>query len=192
MAHDIGLVTYALDYACSDCGSSKYERNQRRSEGASSMSEAISSRAPAVSKGSLQKILENAKLIDNRAYRSACRTYTAKTFYFFCKRLIQEPIDTAMRSPDLRAYLEREIGPAILNSRTTRFNPDGWYGSLWKRWDENKRVEASPFREEYYKVLAPVGDRPYCWQIRPEYYETIKQIMLELEEHVAATMREIV
>ena len=141
---------------------------------------------PRISRETLKNLLDEGKKIDDREYRLHCTTWTAKTFFFFCKKLSSERENDALRSPVLRKYIESELGQAVVGISSARFNPDGWYGNRWNLWATGRRVEASPFKDEYFKVLKPVDEHPYSWKIKPEYHETIKQIISELESTVPA------
>ena len=132
-----------------------------------------------ISKESLRKILFEGRRLNSQRYYEHCRTNHVKTFYLFCKRLSQESANTALSSTELNDYILSELrrrNVAVNN----QFNPQGWFGQAWTDWRDTSKNEKH-FKSEYYDVLLRSGDDPYFYQIRPEYFDMVKEIFAEFE-----------
>jgi PLD-like domain len=61
---------------------------------------------PRMTKQMLKKILDEGQQVDGQEYAKHCKTHNVKTFYFFCKRLCQEPSNGALLSRVLKDYIK--------------------------------------------------------------------------------------
>jgi hypothetical protein len=102
-----------------------------------------------------------------------------KTFYLFCKCLCNQEDNKSLSSTVLNDYIlseQKRNGIQVNN----KFNPQGWFGQAWTDWQDVSKNEKL-FRSEYYEILIRSGEEPYSYQIKPEYFDLLKEIFAELE-----------
>jgi hypothetical protein len=133
--------------------------------------------------------------VDSQEYAKHYRTLHPKTFYFFCKRLSSQPENIALSSTDLNEHILSELKQSGIevhpasNPRgwfgvevNPKFNAHGWFGQAWTGEHDPSRNERF-FRREYEEVLLRIGEEPYHYQVKPEYFDLLKEIFAELERN---------
>jgi hypothetical protein len=128
---------------------------------------------------SLKEILNAGLQIPLREYVAHCRLNHLVTFYFFIKRLSTEASPIPLSSTELNDFI---IEPLVFRNILPKqlFNPHGWWGRAWTNWNDPGKTETN-FRTEYCTVLKRLGDKPYSYLIKPEWFEIAKQIVSELD-----------
>jgi hypothetical protein len=132
-----------------------------------------------ISKKKLEKLLTEGRKLNSQDYYEHCRKNHIKTFYFFCKKLCDQPKNTALSSTELNGYILSTLkrrGIAVNNN----FNPQGWFGKAWTDWMDPAKNETH-FKNEYYDVLLRKGQEPYFYQIRTECYGLLQNVLRQLK-----------
>ncbi len=117
-------------------------------------------------------LLDEGKAVDLHDYVQKCRTFSIKTFYYFCERLSQDSVNVIQPSSDLRNHILVQVEAAGINV-SKDFNPEGWFGYDWTKQTDGYGF----FREEYCEILERSRRNPYWYQIKPEYFELIRQLI---------------
>lgn len=136
-------------------------------------------------KVSLKRTIKEGHDIDSLDYSKSYQIYSAKTFYFFIKRIVEYE-NSPLSSDRLRRYIREELRKSGVKTGGG-FNPEGWFGALWTYSLEGIWQN---FRPEYTDVLKRIGNDPYEYSIRPEKYNLIKEILQEIEADEIITVYE--
>jgi hypothetical protein len=132
-----------------------------------------------VNKEQLKTLLTLGRQVKTKEYCGRCGIHHIKTFYFFCRRLSLESQNTALPSTDLNDYILFEVKEGGFPVKET-FNPHGWFGKAWTDWDRSEGKEPSKlFRPEYCDVLLRTREKPYSYQVRPQYFDLVKGLFSE-------------
>jgi hypothetical protein len=118
----------------------------------------------------LRKLFSAGLEISNGDYCQHPRLHHTKTFYLFCKRLLQdspEPVSSTI----LNRYILSHV-----RAKNNRMNPQGWFGKAWTRWIQPSTREKL-FRGEYLAVLTRSGADPYQYAINPEFVHLVKRVV---------------
>jgi hypothetical protein len=134
---------------------------------------------PRIRKESIKEILCDGKEVSDQKYNEHCRFNHLKTFYFFCMRLASEPTNFAVSARDLNEFITARLRRSNIVVKN-RFNPEGWFGKAWTDWNNPSKNEKH-FRPEYCEILVRTGQKPYFYQLRPEYFGLVKACFAEFE-----------
>ena len=132
-----------------------------------------------VIKERLKSIIIEGRRLNYQKYYDHCRTHHVKTFYFFCKCLCNQTENKALSSTELNDYILSELKNAGIKINN-KFNPQGWFGQAWTDWKDTSKNEKL-FRNEYYEVLIRIGEEPYFYQIKQDYFDILKEIFVEFQ-----------
>lgn len=122
----------------------------------------------------VRDLLVRGRGLDSAQYAAHCLINHAKTFYFLCERLCQEPEGAVIPSSALRDYIHDRLRQEKI-AVNDHFNPEGWFGKAWTEWIDAERNQKH-FRNEYVDVLQRTGNDPYSYQLAPAWEDVVRQV----------------